>query len=134
ASGRTPSIWATSASVKPISQPRRARKRSASRTSSGKLRASGKEIAMIPPSFPPLSFYRARAFITSLSIYRPEVIMLGYIRRTTKTGGLTVTAVLDEDTYPKGQKVTRDEIQGLKLKRHEVCPAWNYTISPMHAT
>src|SRR6185369_12622084 len=49
------STWAS-----PFSQPRRARKRSASRTSSDKLRASGKEIAMIRPSSPLLSFYPAR--------------------------------------------------------------------------
>jgi Rhodopirellula transposase DDE domain len=57
-------------------------------------------------------------------------IMLGYIRGTTTTTGLTVTAHLDENTYRKGQKVSRDEIEQLNLKRHEVCPQWNYTISP----
>jgi hypothetical protein len=57
-------------------------------------------------------------------------IMLGYIRGTTTTTGLTVTAHLDENTYRKGQKVGRDEIEQLNLKRHEVCPQWNYTISP----
>ena len=55
--------------------------------------------------------------------------MLGYIRGTTTTTGLTVTAHLDENTYRKGQKVGRDEMAQMNLKRHEVCPQWNYTIS-----
>jgi hypothetical protein len=57
-------------------------------------------------------------------------IMLGYIRGTTTTTGLTVTAHLDENTYRKGQKVGRDEMEHLNLECHEVCPQWNYTISP----
>jgi hypothetical protein len=57
-------------------------------------------------------------------------IMLGYIRGTTTTTGLTVTAHLDENTYRKGQSVGRDEMDQLNLKCHEVCPQWNYTISP----
>jgi Rhodopirellula transposase DDE domain len=57
-------------------------------------------------------------------------IVLGYIRGTTTTTGLTVTAHLDENTYRKGQKVGRDEMEQLNLKRHEVCPQWTYTISP----
>jgi hypothetical protein len=57
-------------------------------------------------------------------------IMLGYIRGTTTTTGLTVKACLDENTYRKGQKVSREQIDGLDLKRDEVCPQWNYTLSP----
>jgi transposase len=57
-------------------------------------------------------------------------IMLGYIRGTTTTTGLSVIARLDEETYPKGQKISRDEVDGLNVKRHEVCPQWNYTLSP----
>jgi len=56
-------------------------------------------------------------------------IMLGYIRGTTTTTGLTVTAHLDEHTYRKGQKVARQEMDQLNLKCHEICPQWNYTLS-----
>lgn len=56
--------------------------------------------------------------------------MLGYIRGTTTTTGLKVTAYLDEGTYRKGQKVSREEMDQLNLKCHEVCPQWNYTLSP----
>src|SRR5262245_20181934 len=57
-------------------------------------------------------------------------IMLGYIRGTTTTTGLRVKAYLDEETYPKGQKVSREEMDRLDLSRHDVCPRWNYTLRP----
>jgi hypothetical protein len=57
-------------------------------------------------------------------------VMLAYIRGTTTATGLKVRARLDEGVYRKGQKVSREELEGLNLRRHETCPAWNYTISP----
>src|SRR5262249_11693132 len=57
-------------------------------------------------------------------------VMLAYIRGTTTTTGLTVKAYLDEGIYPKGQKVTRDQLRGLNARPHSVCPNWNYTIRP----
>jgi hypothetical protein len=56
--------------------------------------------------------------------------MLGYIRGTTTTTGLTVKAYLDEGIYKKGQKPTREEMSTLRLKAHETCRDWNYTIRP----
>jgi Rhodopirellula transposase DDE domain len=61
---------------------------------------------------------------------RSLAIMLGYIRGTTTTMGLSVKAVLDEGIYPKGQKVTWKDVDALDLTPHEVCPEWNYTIRP----
>jgi len=61
---------------------------------------------------------------------RSLAIMLGYIRGTTTTTGLTVKAVLDEGIYPKGQKVSWKDVDSLNLTPHEVCPEWNYTIRP----
>jgi hypothetical protein len=57
-------------------------------------------------------------------------IMLGYIRGTTTATGLTVKAVLDEGIYPKGQRVSRKEMDTLNLTPHEVHPELNYTIHP----
>jgi hypothetical protein len=57
-------------------------------------------------------------------------LMLGYIRGTATSTGLKVKALLDESTYRKGQKVSKEELDRLNLKRHEVCPQWNYTLSP----
>jgi hypothetical protein len=57
-------------------------------------------------------------------------VMMAYIRGTTTTKGLTVKAYLDESTYRKGQKVTREEMTKVNVKPHSVCPSLNYTISP----
>jgi hypothetical protein len=57
-------------------------------------------------------------------------IMLGYIRGTSTVTGLSVKAFLDEGFYARGQKVTREDIEGLRLNAHTVCPKWNYTLHP----
>jgi hypothetical protein len=57
-------------------------------------------------------------------------IMLGYIRGTTTRTGLRVKAVLDDATYRRGQRVSREEVRALNLRRHDVCPQWNYTLQP----
>jgi len=56
-------------------------------------------------------------------------ILLGWVRGT-EVGGEGVTASLDRAIYPTGVKVSKAEMKRLDLERHEVCPAWNYTISP----
>jgi transposase len=57
-------------------------------------------------------------------------LMLGYIRGTTTSTGLTVQAFLDEGVYRKGRKVSREDMKRLNVNHHDVCPQWNYTISP----
>ena len=57
-------------------------------------------------------------------------IMLAYIRGTTTTTGLRVTAHLDEGTYRKGLTVSRQDTDSLKLRKHATCSVLNYTISP----
>jgi Rhodopirellula transposase DDE domain len=61
---------------------------------------------------------------------RSFALVVGYIRGTTTTTGLTVKAYLDEGIYKKGLKPTREEISALKLEPHAVCPELNYTIRP----
>ena len=56
--------------------------------------------------------------------------LLGFIRRTTTTTGLTVTAVHFEKQYAPGARVTPAEFQKIALRRPETCPQWNYTIQP----
>jgi hypothetical protein len=56
-------------------------------------------------------------------------VILGYIRSTTTTTGLSVQAYLDEGIYRKGEKVSREDMERLNLQRHETCPAWNYTLT-----
>jgi hypothetical protein len=57
-------------------------------------------------------------------------VMLGYIRGTATSTGLTVKAHLDEGVYERGQKVAAEEAGGLRLTRHATCPDWNYTLAP----
>jgi hypothetical protein len=56
--------------------------------------------------------------------------LLSLIRGTTTSTGLEVTAELDPRAYPKSVKVTNAEFKAIQLKRHKICPQWNYTITP----
>jgi hypothetical protein len=58
------------------------------------------------------------------------LILLGFIRRTTTTTGLNVTATQMDRIYPTGLKVSKTEFKEIQLTRHDVCPQWNYTIRP----
>jgi hypothetical protein len=48
---------------------------------------------------------------------------------TTKTG-LTVRCELDENSYPKGVKVSDKEMADLNITPNTFHPEWNYTIAP----
>jgi hypothetical protein len=48
---------------------------------------------------------------------------------TTKTG-LVVRCELDDRIYPKGIKVSDDEMASINIKGDAFHPEWNYTISP----
>jgi hypothetical protein len=61
---------------------------------------------------------------------RTVQMMLGYIRGTTTTTGLRVSALLDSHTYEIGKRVTKREMTQIKIRVHEVSPAWNYTLIP----
>lgn len=51
----------------------------------------------------------------------------------TKTGkGLKVKAVLDENQYKKGTKITDSEIDSINIFRHAFHGEWNYTINPLN--
>jgi hypothetical protein len=57
-------------------------------------------------------------------------IMLAYIRGTTTRTGLVVTAQLDENFYRKGSDVSAEDWKSLRVRHHETCSDWNYTVSP----
>jgi hypothetical protein len=59
----------------------------------------------------------------------PEVL-LGFLRGTKSKTGLRVTAEWWERTYPRGVKVSAAAMAALQIEHHEVCPCWNYTITP----
>ena len=50
------------------------------------------------------------------------------IAATTTKAGLTVRCVLDENSYPKGVKVTDEELAALNIQKDAFHPEWNYTI------
>lgn len=52
------------------------------------------------------------------------------ISHTSTRPGLKVTAVLDQNEYPTGIRVTEEELHQLNIARDEFHPEWNYTISP----
>jgi hypothetical protein len=56
--------------------------------------------------------------------------MLGYIRATTTSTGLTVRAKLLTGVFAVGKKVADAVWRSLKIEHHMVCPQWNYTIYP----
>jgi hypothetical protein len=61
-------------------------------------------------------------------------IMLGYIRGTRTETGLAVAAQLDEGFYRKSVPYKPKDVDQLSLQSHDVCPQWNYTISPQSST
>ena len=58
-------------------------------------------------------------------------LVVDLIAATTTTKGLVVKSKLDSNLYPKGQKVSDDELEGLKLTKAEFHGEWNYKISPI---
>jgi hypothetical protein len=49
----------------------------------------------------------------------------------TKTkSGLQVKAILDTNEYETGVKVTKSQMEELRIRRHKTHPDWNYTLEP----
>ena len=55
---------------------------------------------------------------------------LKFIRTTTTTTALKVTARLDTTYYPIGVTVSKQDLAQLSIKKKRVLPKWNYTIPP----
>jgi Rhodopirellula transposase DDE domain len=56
--------------------------------------------------------------------------ILNLIGATRTRSGLKVKALLDNNEYETGVKVTEEEMQQLRIRRHKTHPQWNYTLSP----
>ena len=56
--------------------------------------------------------------------------VIRYITGTVTAAGLKVTALLKRGGNERGERVSDDAMQRLRLTPHAVCPTWNYTISP----
>jgi hypothetical protein len=59
--------------------------------------------------------------------YETVVNLIGATR--TKTG-LRVKAILDTNEYETGIEVSKEEMAGLRIRRHKKHPNWNYSLSP----
>jgi len=57
-------------------------------------------------------------------------LLLRLLRTTVTEGGLKVCARWTRKTYRTGIRVSNAEMKMLNLRRHTVCPQWNYTINP----
>lgn len=60
--------------------------------------------------------------------------IINLIGGTKTRTGLKVQAVLDTNEYETGIKVSDEQLDQIRLRRHKVHPAWNYTISPRRHT
>ena len=77
--------------------------------------------------------HRLFSFISQNWRARPLVnheVIVNLIAGTKTKSGLEVRCQLDTNTYPKGTKISNNEMKALNLSRDEFHGEWNYTISP----
>jgi hypothetical protein len=80
--------------------------------------------------------HRLFAFISSNWAGKPLrslPAMLGYIRGTETETGLRVQAHLVHKQYRTKVRVPNQAMKTIAIRRHSVCPDWNYTIEPRTA-
>lgn len=56
--------------------------------------------------------------------------ILNFIRTTTSDTGLKVRAFQNSRDYPKGVKLSANEVQNFSVRKHRILPKWNYTFTP----
>ena len=61
---------------------------------------------------------------------RSWAVMLSCIRGAQTAAGLPIRARLNRRRYRTKVKVTDEQMQSLRIRRHKVCPQWTYTIQP----
>jgi len=77
--------------------------------------------------------HRLFSFITMNWRGRPLIsheVIINLIASTCTKSGLKVQCELDVNKYPKGQKVTDQEMKKLRITPHEFHGEWNYALSP----
>src|SRR3954454_21184379 len=57
-------------------------------------------------------------------------MIIELLSHTTTQQGLTVTAVVDQNSYPTGIKVSDEEMSRLNIERNAFHGDWNYTMRP----
>lgn len=77
--------------------------------------------------------HRLFAFISQNWRGKPlvsHVVILQLIGATKTETGLTVTCDIDQNDYPRGIKVSDEEMAAINIERHAFHGEWNYTIRP----
>jgi hypothetical protein len=77
--------------------------------------------------------HRLFSFITMNWRGRPLIsheVIINLIASTRTKSGLKVQCELDVNKYPKGQKVSDEEMKKLRITPHEFHGEWNYALSP----
>ena len=59
-----------------------------------------------------------------------QAVVVNLIANTTTAKGLKVKAELDTSSYPCGTKVSKAEVERLRLQHAKTLGDWNYTIRP----
>ena len=59
-------------------------------------------------------------------------VIVNLIAATTTSKGLKVKCMLDRNEYPKGIKITKEEVEELGIIRDEFHGEWNYTLKPIN--
>src|SRR6266404_5276979 len=57
-------------------------------------------------------------------------VVLELIKHTTTKTGLRIEAVLDENHYETGKKISEEQMRSITIQGAEFHPEWNYTIKP----
>jgi hypothetical protein len=93
------------------------------------------EVCHFPPGTSKWNKVEHRLFSFITSNWRGQPLrdyetMVRLIAATTTAKGLTVTCRLDRRKYPKGRKVTDEELAAVNMTRLRFHGEWNYTIRP----
>lgn len=62
-----------------------------------------------------------------------HLVILSLIGSTKTTTGLTVSCDIDRNSYPRGIKISDEEMAQINIERHPFHGEWNYTIRPQPA-
>jgi len=58
------------------------------------------------------------------------LVMLEAIEATRTETGLKVTALLLPRRFEAAREISKEEMARVNLRRHRICPDWNYTLPP----
>ena len=103
---------------------------------SGKTHSFNSEInSHFPPATSKWNKIEHRMFCQITQNWRGKplvshAVIVSLIRATQTKAGLKIQAQLDEGKYPKGLKVSDEEMQGLNIETADFHGEWNYMISP----